>query len=51
MYHQIKMKVKGQEKTSFITPYSAFCYVTIPFGLKNAGATLFNNLAYLAWLK
>ena len=38
-YHQIKMAVEDQEKTSFITPYGVFCYVSMPFGLKNAGAT------------
>ena len=38
-YHQIKMAPDDQEKTSFITPYGAFFYVTMPFGLKNAGAT------------
>jgi len=38
-YHQIKLKPEDQIKTSFITPYGAFCYLTMPFGLKNAGAT------------
>ena len=37
-YHQIWMKVEEQEKTSFITPFGAFYYITMPFGLKNAGA-------------
>src|SRR6187399_3251364 len=38
-YHQIKMAVKDQEKTTFITPFGAFCYVSIPFGFKSAQAT------------
>src|SRR3954467_6283757 len=32
------MKEEDKEHTSFITPYGVFCYRTIPFGLKNAGA-------------
>lgn len=38
-YHQIRMKESDQEKTSFITPFGPFCYITMPIGLKNAGAT------------
>jgi hypothetical protein len=38
-YHQIKMKESIQLATSFITPFGMYCYVTMPFGLRNAGAT------------
>jgi hypothetical protein len=38
-YHQIKMKESDQLATSFITPFGMSCYTTIPFGLRNAGAT------------
>jgi hypothetical protein len=38
-YHQIKMKESDQLVTSFITPFGMYCYVTMPFGLWNAGAT------------
>src|ERR1044072_2839928 len=38
-YNQIRMKEEDKEHTSFITPYDVFCYRTMPFGLKNAGAT------------
>ena len=31
-YHQIKMAVKDQENMAFITPFGAFCYVSMPFG-------------------
>ena len=38
-YHQITMKESNQLATSFITPFRLFCYVSMPFGLKNARAT------------
>jgi dsDNA-binding SOS-regulon protein len=38
-YHQIAIKEEDQEKTMFITPFGAYCYTTMSFGLKNAGAT------------
>ena len=38
-YHQIKMAASDQVATAFITPYDPYCFNTMPFGLKNAGAT------------
>jgi hypothetical protein len=36
---QIAIKEEDQEKTVFITPFGAYCYTTISFGLKNTDAT------------
>jgi hypothetical protein len=33
------MKESDHLATSFVTPYGTYCYVEMPFGLKNAGAT------------
>ena len=33
------MKESDQLATSFITPFGMYCYVTMPFGPRNAGAT------------
>jgi hypothetical protein len=38
-YHQIRMKESDQLATSFITPFGMYCYITMPFALRNAGAT------------
>jgi ribonuclease HI len=38
-YHQISLAKEDEKKTAFITPFGAFCYTSMSFGLKNAGAT------------
>jgi hypothetical protein len=38
-YNQITLNKDNQIKTSFITPFGAYCYMTMSFGLKNVGAT------------
>jgi hypothetical protein len=38
-YHQIKMAREDEEKTAFIAPCGVYCYVCMPLGLKNIGAT------------
>ena len=38
-YHQIKKAEPDQAATAFITQYGPFCFNTMPFGLKNVGAT------------
>jgi hypothetical protein len=34
-----QVEERRRRKTTFITPYSVFCYQVMPFGLKNVGAT------------
>jgi hypothetical protein len=38
-YHQIYMKEEDKASTSFITPFSTYCFIRMPEGLKNAGST------------
>ena len=38
-YHQITLKEEDKIKMSFIMPFDTYCYTTMSFGLKNAGAT------------
>ncbi|KAL0374124.1 UNVERIFIED_CONTAM: hypothetical protein Sradi_3328100 [Sesamum radiatum] len=37
-YHQIMLAPEDHKRVSFITFDGTFCYVSMPFGLKNAGA-------------
>ncbi|CAA0829049.1 Unknown protein, partial [Striga hermonthica] len=38
-YHQIPLAKDDWKRVSFITSKGTYCYVVMPFGLKNAGAT------------
>ncbi|KAL0438965.1 UNVERIFIED_CONTAM: hypothetical protein Slati_2379500 [Sesamum latifolium] len=38
-YHQIMLAPEDRKRVSFITSAGTVCYVAMPFGLKNAGAT------------
>ncbi|GKV09092.1 hypothetical protein SLEP1_g20639 [Rubroshorea leprosula] len=38
-YNQIPLVEEDQDKTAFIAAGETYCYIVMPFGLKNAGAT------------
>jgi len=38
-YNKIKMHLRDECKTAFMTKLSCYCYTLMPFGLKHAGAT------------
>nr|GEZ33893.1 reverse transcriptase domain-containing protein [Tanacetum cinerariifolium] len=38
-YHQIQLVEADEEKTAFHTGQGVYCYMKMPFGLKNAGTT------------
>ena len=38
-FHQMPLNPVDQVKTTFITPYGAYCYRVMCFGLRNADAT------------
>ncbi|RDX73875.1 hypothetical protein CR513_46446, partial [Mucuna pruriens] len=39
-YNQIQMAFEDKEKTTFITTWGTFCYMVMPFGLKNTEALI-----------
>jgi hypothetical protein len=43
-YHQISLREEDQIKMSFVTPFGAYYYMTMSFGLKNAGETYQNAI-------
>ena len=38
-YHQISMCIDDEKKTAFVTPFGVYCYIKMPFDLKNVGST------------
>ncbi|KAJ1189087.1 hypothetical protein NDU88_005838 [Pleurodeles waltl] len=42
-YHQIALRLDSQELTSFVTPFGAYKYLRLPFGLASA-ASIFQKL-------
>jgi hypothetical protein len=40
-YHQIWLRPKDEEKTSFITPFGTYCYLKMLEGLRNARPTFY----------
>lgn len=38
-YKQVHMRRIDEHKTAFVTDMGVYCYIRMPFGLKNAGAT------------
>jgi hypothetical protein len=43
-YHEIWLLEEDQEKTSFITPFSTYCYLRMPEGLRNVGPTFYRMM-------
>jgi hypothetical protein len=41
-YHQISLREEDQVKTSFVTPFGAYCYMTMSFGSRTPGRLIKN---------
>ncbi|KAL0462604.1 UNVERIFIED_CONTAM: hypothetical protein Slati_0148000 [Sesamum latifolium] len=48
-YHQIMLAPEDHKKVSFITSRGTFCYIAMPFGLKNARATYQRLVDKIFW--
>jgi hypothetical protein len=42
------MRKEDEEKTSFLTPFSTYCFVRMPEGLKNIGQS-FSRMTSKVW--
>jgi hypothetical protein len=45
-YNQTQIKLKDQQKTTFIYLWGTFAYRKMPFGLKNVGATFQQAMSF-----
>jgi hypothetical protein len=48
-FHQISMSREDEEHTAFITRDDLFCYVSMPYGLKNALPTFVHAMHKTFW--
>ena len=46
-YNQIYVNPNNQYKITFTTSWGIYCYRTMPFGLKNVGATYQRAMTYI----
>jgi hypothetical protein len=45
-YNQIQIKLEGQHKMTFISPWGTFAYQKMIFGFKNVGATFQHAMTF-----
>ena len=44
-FHQIQMSREDRKHTTFVTVYGLYCYVVMPYGLKNALPTFVREMS------